>query len=142
MRFELLTIADAANRGPEGKLNVLGMGARILTFAELPGSAPLVLLGSIAAMTTEAGIYPLRVTRRDPDGSEHVLVEADGVVPSEAADDRIPTGIAFTIGMSGPFTQEGVYQIVATLGDDLREEWPFVVRLKPRRRKRKTPLPK
>lgn len=128
MKFDFLSLADAANQTPDGKVNVLGLGARIVTFRSLPAAAPLVIIGSIAASREEAGHYTFRVFLKQPDGSQHLVVEFPGSITADVTDPRVPTGIGFTIGLSRPFTQEGVHHIISTIGD-LEAEWVFAVRV-------------
>ena len=127
MRFEYLFLADAANSAADGKINVLGLGVRILTYSELPASSPLVIVGAVEATVEEAGDYALRVELFEPDGTIEELVNAAAKVTTEVKDSRVPTGIGFTIALSRPFRQEGVHVIRATVANEVAQ-YAFVVR--------------
>ncbi len=127
MRFSYLFLADAANRSPDGKLNALGIGARILTVREFPSQLPVVVLGAVDASVDEAGSYDLVVEITEPDGTVVPLVHARATVDSEVTDPRVPTGISFMLGLSHPFTREGIYTIVARVAD-CETHYEFVVR--------------
>ncbi len=128
MRFELLSLADAANNGPDGKLNVLGLGTRIVNLAGLPGGVPMVIVGSISAGLEEAGDYELDLRMVEPDGMEMPLIHSRAVVPAEVDDSRVPTGAGFVVGFIGPFRIEGVHKIRVRFGE-LVGDYDFVVRL-------------
>ena len=130
MRFEYLVLADAANRADNGKLNVLGMGARILTVERLPAAVPLAILAAVAASTDEAGEYPIELALEEPDGSRAVLVEMTGSVPSVTEDARVPTGMGLTVALFRPFRIEGIYRITAKIGEETAT-YEFLVRSTP-----------
>jgi hypothetical protein len=128
MRFEYLVLADAANRGVDGKINVLGLGVRILSYPSLPAASPLAIVGAVEAAVDEAGDYALLVKLVEPDGTVEEIVKASAKVPSEVSDERVPTGIGFTIGLTRPFRLEGIHSIRASFGDQ-QASFAFVVRL-------------
>lgn len=127
MRFAFLQLADAASAGPEGKLNALGLGVRVLTFESLPATSPLAIIGSVEASVGEGGEYGLAVSLIEPSGLEVLLVQAKATVVDDVADTRVPTGIGFSVGLLRPFEAEGVYAIRATVGPEVAE-YLFVVR--------------
>jgi hypothetical protein len=129
VRFEYLSLADAANSGPEGKLNVLGLGSRIINLPGLPGGTPLAIVGSVSAAVDEAGSYELVVFMVEPDGTEVQLVQGSAIVPSDVEETRVPTGSGFLIGFAGPFRLEGVHRIHARFGT-VESDYEFVVRVR------------
>ena len=131
MRFDFLTLADAANNGPEGKLNVLGFGVRVLTLPQLPGASPLAIVGAVTADVAEAGEYDVEVRIEEPDGRSAEVAKARTSLKAKVTDERVPTGITFILGFVRPFRIEGKYIIRASVGDVVAE-YPFVVRLSPR----------
>ena len=130
MRFEYLFLADAANQAANGKMNVLGMGVRILTYAALPAASPLAIVGAVEAAVAEAGDYPLVVELVEPDGTVEEIVKATAKVPSEVTDVRLPTGMGFTIALTRPFRKEGIHYIRASFGDQ-QASFAFAVGLLP-----------
>lgn len=129
MKFEYLLLADAANNGPDGKLNVLGLGTRIVTFESFPAGAPLTVLGSVAADASEAGEYDLEVSIVEPDGTRQPMVQARATVSSQVEDARVPTGISFVLGFLRPFRIEGVHSFEARVGE-VTARYDFLVRLR------------
>jgi hypothetical protein len=77
MRFEYLTLADAANTSAEGKLNALGIGVRVLTVPGLPAMVPVTILGAVQATVEEAGDYDVVVTLVDPADERRIAVLSD-----------------------------------------------------------------
>ncbi|MFI5284595.1 MAG: DUF6941 family protein [Candidatus Dormibacterales bacterium] len=128
MRFEILSLADAANNAPDGKLNVLGLGIRIVNVPGLPAGMPLAVLGSVSAGPAEAGDYDLDVRMVEPDGTEVPLAQGRSTVPAEVVEPRVPTGVGFVVGFGGPFRIEGLHVIRARFGK-LVMDYEFVVRL-------------
>jgi hypothetical protein len=126
VRFEFLSLADAANNGPEGKLNVLGFGARILTLPSLPAAVPLVVVGGVAAGTDEAGAFDLAVHMIEPDGTEVQLARGPASIPSVVRENRLPTGVNFLVGFRGPFRTYGLHSIRARFGG-IEATYDFVV---------------
>lgn len=129
MKFEYLLLADAANNGPDGKVNVLGLGTRIVTFDRLPGGLPLTVLGSVAADASEAAEYDVEVAIVEPDGTREVMVQSKAAVSSHVEDTRVPTGISFVLGFLRPFRIEGVHSFEARVGD-VTARYDFLVRLR------------
>ena len=129
MKFEYLLLADAAKNGPDGKLNVLGLGARIVTFESFPAGSPLTVLGSVTADASEAGEYDIEVAMVQPDGTREPMVQAKATVSSEVEDARVPTGISFVLGFLRPFRIEGVHSFEARVGD-VTARYDFLVRLR------------
>ena len=128
MKFEYLSLADAANNGPDGKLNVLGLGPRVLNLAALPGGVPLAIIGGVSAGIEEAGEYGLDLRLIEPDGTDVPLVSARALVPSDVQDTRAPTGAGFVVAWFGPFRLEGLHRIHAQFGQ-ATADYEFVVRL-------------
>ena len=110
-------MADALNLGPDGKLNVLGLGSRVLRLAHLPATTPLVVIMMVEADASEAAEYPLIVDLVEPDGTRENLVTATGEVPTQMLDPRVPTGFGGSLDLGNrPFRIEGVYRLEATAG--------------------------
>jgi hypothetical protein len=131
MQFEYLVIADAASNGPEGKVNALGIGVRVVNLDHLPNQASMTILGSVSASLSEAGPYDVRVAMIAPDGSRDVLAQGLAEVPSQVPDIRVPTGLAFGLPGVRTFNLEGVYTVEAQVGE-LIKTYEFVVRLVPK----------
>jgi hypothetical protein len=127
MKFEYFVLADAANTAQNGKINVLGMGARIVHLERLPGAAPLAIVGGVEATTADAGDYDLRVSMIEPDDSEQVLVDARATLAADVPEPELPAGIVFTVDLRRPFRQEGVYRLVASFGT-ATADYSFAVR--------------
>lgn len=128
MQIDFLTLADAANNGPDGKLNVLGLGARVLTYGSLPATSPLVVLAAASAGVEEAGEYAVAVAIVEPDGTRELLVESMGRVNAEVVDARVPTGIGVVLNLFRPFRLEGVHRFEVRFGE-LTQTYEFLVRL-------------
>jgi hypothetical protein len=128
VQFEYLTIADSASTGEDGKVNALGLGVRIASFAKLPGTSSMAILASVSADVDEAGTYEIEVAMVEPDGSRQVIVQASAEVPADVADRRVPTGITFAVAGFRTFRMEGVHSFAARVGEVTRT-YDFVVRL-------------
>lgn len=129
MQVEYLTLADAANLGEGGKINILGLGTRLLNYEKLPGISPMVVLAAVSAMTTEAGDYPIELIIVEPDGTEETIVTTVGHVNNEVEDSRVPTGIGMSVDILRPFRIEGVHSLRLTVGE-LKARYDFVVRVR------------
>jgi len=126
MKIAFLTIADAANDGPDGKLNFLGAGIRILRPSAANALISLVIVGQVDADDTEAGTYPVQLFMTGPDGVEVMRLEFDGVVGA-SDDPEVPTGFGFVINLARPFTLSGLYRLVARVADLIPAEYIFKV---------------
>lgn len=116
MKIDLLTIADAANTTPDGKLNILGLGVRVLTVDGPNHVIPLIVACGVEANVAEAGDYPLTVRLERPDGVVEGVVTATLLIPGEVADPRVPTGAGLTLQMVRGFPVAGVYSLVVDVG--------------------------
>lgn len=128
MQFEYLTIADAVNNGPEGKINALGMGARIANFESLPAQAAMTVLFAVSATVDEAGQYEVDVAIRAPDGSREMIAHGPAELIREVADARVPTGLTFAVPSIRSFGTEGVHSIEVRVGE-LTRSYDFLVRI-------------
>jgi hypothetical protein len=126
MRIDLLTIADAANTTPDGKLNILGLGARVLTVDGPNHPIPLVVACGVEATVEEAGDYPLGVRLERPDGVVEDIVMSTLTIPSEVTDPRVPTGAGLTLQLARGFPVPGVYRLAVDVGS-LAAEYVFAV---------------
>jgi hypothetical protein len=127
LQFEYLVLADAANNAPDGKVNVLGLGARIVTVERLPATLPLALLGLVSGSPEEAGDYEARVTLEEPDGTKETIVEFVGKLNADA-DPRVPTGIGMLLNIVRPFRIAGIHRFEMTVGD-LTSRYDLLVRM-------------
>lgn len=127
MQFEYLALADAANVGSDGKVNVLGMGARIISYERLPGSSPLALLALVTGSVDEAGEYPVVVELEEPDGTRERMIDAVGVIAADA-DPRVPTGISLVLNFSRPFRIVGLHTIHLRVGE-IEQKYEFLVQI-------------
>jgi hypothetical protein len=130
VKFAYFALADASNRGPDGKVNILGLGARILTVPSLPTTVPLTLVGSVDADVAEAGDFVLRISLTEPDGSEEQVAEFAVAIPREVADPEVPTGFGFSLVLLRPVRLEGIHVVRGTVGD-LVADYVYAVRVSP-----------
>ncbi len=128
MQFEYLTIADAVSNGPDGKLNVLGLGVRIANVESLPADTPMTILGAVAASVDEAGTYEVEVSISAPDGSREVIAHGTAELSATLADPRVPTGLTFSIPGVRSFRIEGVHTLEARVGE-LTRTYELLVRV-------------
>jgi hypothetical protein len=128
MQIDFFLVADSANNGPEGKLNALGLGVRILNYERLPAVTPLALLLQVSAPTSEAGNVPVEIVLVEPDNTREILLSGTGQISSESVDDRIPTGFGFNLGLVRPYRIEGVHRFEATVGQ-LTGQYEVLVRV-------------
>lgn len=128
MQFEYLALADAANVGSDGKVNVLGMGARIISYERLPGSSPLALLALVTGLVDEAGEYPVLVELEEPDGTRERMIDAVASIAADA-DPRVPTGISLVLNFSRPFRIGGLHTIHVRVGA-VEQRYAFLVQVR------------
>ncbi len=128
MRFELLMLAESASPAPRGKINVLGLGSRVITLETVPETVPLSIVGMVEVPLAEAGTYDLRVTVTDPNGQTTELIHHEVETAADVEDERLPTGLSFVIANAREYDVVGIYTLKATMGP-ASAEYPFVVRL-------------
>lgn len=128
MKFALLTLAEAANQGPLGRLNALGLGARIIQLEKPDELVAMSIVGAVDMPVAQAGEFDFKVWFTSPDSkTENVVEERVEVGRSNIHDDRLPTGLAFVINAVRGFAQDGIYVLHASLGET-SAEYPFAVR--------------
>jgi len=130
VKVEYLSLADAANQAEDGKFNILGMGARIINYERLPGFSPLAIVAAVSAMASETGEYPVEIRIEEPDGTKETIVKSRAIVNAKVDDERVPTGIALSVGMMRPFRIEGVHKVRLNVGP-LEASYEFLVRVAP-----------
>ena len=128
MRMAYLVVADAANQGPSGKLNALGLGVRVINPTRLPAVVPLTILAQAEASSDELGEHPFKVSLEAPGRKVMTLVE-DRLTVSERAADEAGLPIEFRAQVGFPFVAEkaGKYIIRLEIGR-LKASYPFLVK--------------
>lgn len=131
MKFRYFLLADAANAGPDGKVNMLGAGIQIVNLRTLPALQPVAIVGSIEGTIDEAGTHPLEITIEGPEGKVEVakgdLPFADNAV-ALGADPELPIAANFQIALPLLFKAEGLRRLKVRYGR-IRATWAFRVRL-------------
>jgi hypothetical protein len=131
MRFAYLLLADASSAGNEGKLNLLGIGVRLLRPTELPAAAQLTIAASIEATSDdEIGPYELELSIENPDGSVDTLNTGEVSFQPDAETPDVPRSIIFVVGLLRSYAQEGTYRIRARVAD-ATADYAFVIRVVP-----------
>jgi len=116
MKIEYLVLADAMNFGPEGKINILGMGWRRVNLAQLPGPLSFSIIVSITAPPAEAGEYEGEFSLTLPDGTEEPLSRGR-VVLAGAPAEAVLLSLIVGLEVNGkPFTQSGVHVVHVKVG--------------------------
>lgn len=116
MKFEFLVLADAMNFGPEGKVNILGMGWRQVVVAQLPAPLSFAIVASLTGPVSDAGEHVGEFCVVLPDGTEEMLARGPVVLPEPRAE-ATSIGLAFGLDVIGKqFAQPGLYTIRATIG--------------------------
>jgi hypothetical protein len=125
MRFAYLLLTDASSAS-EGKLNLLGVGARVLKPPTLPAPAFLTLAGAVEGTDGEAGEYDLVITLTDPDGAATQLVAGRTTLPAATDHAELLPNSVFTIAFTHVYEKPGIYRLTARFGD-IAETYKFLV---------------
>ena len=117
MKFDYLQMADAMNVGPDGKVNVLGLGERLLVFPQLPMASRFAIVASLVGEPADAGTYEAEFRLETPDGVEQELFKT--TIELAAPDDPDATLLVVGVGLDvvRPFTQEGRHLLRVKVGD-------------------------
>ena len=128
MEIEYFLVADSANGGPDGKVNALGIGVRVLSYERLPAATPLAILLHISARPGEVHEIPIQLSLTEPDGTREILVDTVAPINATVNDERVPTGINLQLGLVRPYRIEGVHRFEVQAGE-LRRSYDVVVRV-------------
>lgn len=127
MKIAYLLLADSANQSADGKLNVLGLGIRVINAGQLPVSLSVSVLASAEMPIEERGPKRIRLTLQAP-GGEETLVE--DVAEMEARDEilpDLPLQLNLQFALTGlEFKAAGPHRVVLEV-DGARAEYPVLV---------------
>jgi hypothetical protein len=128
MKFDYLQLADAMNVSPDGKVNVLGLGIRLLVFPQLPAASRFAVLANVQADLSEVGSHDAEFRLVAPDGTEQDLFRTSIDVNPDLDPEATIVIIGLGLDVVRPFTQEGRYIIRAKVGD-VSAEYRFRVKV-------------
>ena len=116
MKIEYLMVADAVNFGPDGKVNMLGMGWRQVNMAQLPSPFSFSIVASVTVPPAEAGAYEGEYSLTLPDGTEEVLSRTP-VVFAQPPEETVLLGMVLGLEVvARPLTQAGLYTVRLKVG--------------------------
>lgn len=125
MNVEYVVLADAMNFGPDGKINLLGMGWRQLNLGQLPTNVSFSILVSVIGARPDAGEHEADFCLVLPDGTEELLTRGPVVLDGPPEADVL--GVVLGLDLVGkPFVQPGRYAVRVKVGAALGE-YPFQV---------------
>lgn len=113
MKISLLTLADAANSAPEGKLNVLGMGVRIIRRGN-PGRVivPMVVVAVGEATDADLGERPIDLSVTAPSGkSTTLLTDTLEITPNDPGRIDLPNEVRVQIAMPFILEEAGTFTL-------------------------------
>lgn len=118
MKITMLTLADAGNLGPDGKLNALGLGVRVIRRQEDGSSiVPLVILALAEATDADHGSQPIRISLQEPSGKRRGLIDDSlEVTPSPPEEADLPNEVRVQVSMPFLVNELGIHTLRMQLG--------------------------
>ncbi|MEX0625557.1 MAG: hypothetical protein WD402_03335 [Chloroflexota bacterium] len=129
MRIAYLLVADSANQSNDGKLNVLGMGVRVINAPVLPFPVALTVLVSAQLDHAERGAKHVKLSLATPSGSQVLIDDTAPMESRENMIENLPLQLNFQFVLSGlAFKEAGLHHFIVEIEGE-RAEYPFVVQI-------------
>jgi hypothetical protein len=120
VNVEYVVLADAMNFGPDGKINLLGMGWRQLNLGQLPANVSFSIVVSLIGTRSDAGEYEADFCLVLPDDTEELLTRGPVVLAGPPEADVL--GVVLGLDLVGkPFIRPGRYAVRIKVGTALGE---------------------
>lgn len=117
MKLQYLLVADAAASGAFGKMDVLGLGVRVLRPGRLPSLTPLNILVGAEADPAELGEQSIKISVQAPSAKAAVVVDDTVVVaPRPAEEEGLPIEVRLHLAFPFITTEPGVYTFRVQIG--------------------------